>query len=394
MIKYLCLLLIVVLIGCKESSQKTKSLETKLPLVSQNKEDTITGIQYAQGFQIKTQGKITFVQVNSPWPNAKTPFTYVLINKRYKEALKDSLDYFRNTYDALIFTPVDRVIATSTTQIPAFNLLEVSDHLIGFPETDYISSPMIRKRIESGQIKELGTNETLNEELIIASQADLFIGFGVSGQNKSYSTIAKAGIPVVYNGDWVEETPLGKAEWIKFMGAFFAKQQEADRIFNTVVTEYNNAKKLAANATVQPTVISGSMFKDIWYVPAGESWLAQFFKDANANYLWQDSSGKGSLSLNFETVLLKARTTDYWIGSGQFTSYKQLEQSNPHYQQFDFFKQRNIYTYALSMGDKGGMLYYELAPTRPDMVLKDIIYILHPNLLPNYNTVFFKPLQP
>lgn len=394
MIKHLCFLLVAILIGCKESHQKAEASETKVFPALQANLDTVTSVKYAQGFEINTKGYITYLKIKSPWPDAKTPFIYALVNKQHKEKLKDSIDYLRDNFDALIFTPVENVIATSTTHIPAFELLEVSDHLIGFPETDYVSSPTIRKRIESGQIKELGANESLNEEVIIASQPDLFIGFGVSGQNKSYNTISKAGIPVVYNGDWMEETPLGKAEWIKFMGAFFEKQQEADSIFNSVVTGYQKAKELAAKAISQPTVISGSMFKDIWYVPAGESWLAQFFKDANANYLWKDSSGSGSLSLNFETVLMKAQHADFWIGSGQFTSYNQLKETNPHYKQFDFFKQNNIYTYGLSTGDKGGMLYYELAPTRPDMVLKDIIHILHPNLSPNYTTVFFKPLQP
>src|SRR5690606_41461939 len=104
---------------------------------------------------------------------------------------------------------------------------------------------------------------SLNEEVVIALEPDLFIGFGVSRQNKSYNTISKAGIPVVYNGDWVEETPLGKAEWIKFMGAFIGKSKQANQIFNTIVSEYNKAKKLALKASSQPTVISGSMFKDI-----------------------------------------------------------------------------------------------------------------------------------
>lgn len=394
MIKYLCFLLVVVLIGCKQSNQNAENTKAGAPLTLPANQDTVSSVKYAQGFDIKTQGFITYLEVKSPWPNAKKPFTYALINKKHKEELKDSIDYLRDHFDALIFTPVEKVIATSTTHIPAFELLDVSDHLIGFPETDYVSSPVIRERIDNGQIKELGTNESLNEEVVIALQPDLFIGFGVSSQNKSYNTISKAGIPVVYNGDWVEETPLGKAEWIKFMGALFGKQQKAAHIFNSVVFEYHNAKKLAAKATSQPTIISGSMFKDIWYVPAGESWLAQFFKDANANYIWKDSNGSGSLSLNFETVLIKAQHADYWIGSGQFTSYTQLTETNPHYEQFDFFKQKNIYTYGLSIGDKGGMQYYELAPTRPDMVLKDIIHILHPDLLPDYTTVFFKPLQP
>lgn len=394
MIKQFCFLLIVLLIGCKESDQSKENSISKAFSSIKISQDIEPTVNYAQGFEIQKQGLITYIKVSSPWPQAETPLVYTLISKQHKEELKDSLDILRDQSDALIFTPVQKVIATSTTHIPAFELLEVADHLIGFPETKYVSSSDIRKRIEEGKVKELGSNESLNEEVIIASGADLLIGFGISGQNKSYNTIFKSGIPVVYNGDWVEETPLGKAEWIKFMGAFFEKQQEADSIFNVVVTQYQKAKALAAKSTSKPTVISGSMFKDIWYVPSGESWLAQFFKDANANYLWKDSTGSGSLSLNFESVLTKAQHAEYWIGSGQFTSYSQLKATNQHYKQFDFFKKKNIYTYALNKGDKGGMLYYELAPTRPDMVLKDIIHILHPDLLPNYTTVFFKPLQP
>lgn len=395
MIKHLCSILAVLLISCKQSPEKLKVSEGQN--ISHDNHLSLPDeaeVKYAQGFRISNQGSLTYIEVKSPWPDAEAPFTYVLISKDHKEQLKDSLPYLRSTYDGIVFTPVQSVIATSTTHIPAFELLDVSEHLIGFPGTDYISSPKLRERIKSGQIRELGKNESLNEEVIIAAEPDLLIGFGVSGQNKTYNTLSMAGIPVVYNGDWVEETPLGKAEWIKFMGAFFEKQQEADRIFNSVVSEYQKAKQLAKEATTQPTVISGSMFKDIWYAPAGESWLARFFKDANADYLWKDSSGSGSLSLNFETILTVGQHADFWIGSGQFTSYNQLKGMNSHYTQFDFFKKKKIYTYGLTTGDKGGMLYYELAPNRPDMVLKDIIHILHPELLPNYQTVFFKPLLP
>lgn len=395
MTKYLCLISVVLWISCKQSAEKLNVTQHQNTAAKKQSSASVAAeVEYAKGFQMKVEGALTYIELKAPWPDADHSFTYVLINKDQKTQLKDSLDYLKNTFDALIFTPVQRVIATSTTHIPAFELLEVSESLIGFPGTDYISSPALRDRIKNGQIRELGKNESLNEEVIISAQPDLLIGFGVSGQNKTYNTLSKAGIPVVYNGDWVEETPLGKAEWIKFMGAFFEKQQEADRIFNSVVSEYQKATQLADNATHQPTVISGSMFKDIWYAPAGESWLAHFFKDANADYLWKDSRGSGSLSLNFETVLIKAKQADYWIGSGQFTSYDQLRGMNPHYTQFDFFEKKKIYTYGRTLGDKGGMLYYELAPTRPDVVLKDIIHILHPGLLPDHKPVFFKPLQP
>ncbi|MEL4307519.1 ABC transporter substrate-binding protein [Joostella sp. CR20] len=387
-INSLFLLLLIFFTACKEAPKNSSNLNSEE--VETTDKNTSVNVEYAQGFSISKNENFTTVEVTSPWPNANKAYTYALVPK---EKL-NSITFDANAYDAIIATPVTRLVATSTTHIPAIELLNIENTLIGFPGTNYISSEPIRNKIDNGSVKELGLNEAINTEVLISLEPELVMGFTVDGENKTYKNIANAGIPVVYNGDWVEETPLGKAEWIKLFGVFFNKEKQADSIFNEIATAYNNAKKLALQTEVQPTVFSGSMFKDIWYAPAGESWVAHFLKDANANYTWKNSKGTGSLSLNFESVLEKAKTTEYWIGPGQFTSYNQLKETNTHYTQFDTFKNKKIFTYSLTTGATGGLLYYELAPNRPDLVLKDIIKILHPNVLPNYEPVFFKPLQP
>ncbi|WP_456867414.1 ABC transporter substrate-binding protein [Galbibacter sp. BG1] len=374
--------------ACKETPKKNTQITNNI--VKQKEKFDALPIKYAKGFTIEKHEKITVVKVNAPWPSANKTFTYALISREnFKTITLDA-----SKYDAVIPIPVKRMVATSTTHIPSIEALGIENTLIGFPGTDYISSKPIREKIEAGKVKDLGLNESLNTEVLINLEPDLVMGFTVEGENKTYENIINSGTPVVYNGDWVEATPLGKAEWIKFFGAFFNKQKAADSIFNNIAKSYNQAKELASKAHKTPSVLSGSMFKDIWYAPAGESWVAHFLKDANANYIWKDSFGSGSLSLNFESVLAKAKTTDYWIGPGQFTSYNQLQESNIHYTQFDAYKNKNIYTYSLTVGATGGLLYYELAPNRPDLVLKDIIHILHPEILSDYNPVFFKPLKP
>ena len=135
------------------------------------------------------------------------------------------------------------------------------------------------------------------------------------------------------------------------------------------------------------------MSKDIWNLPAGESFVAQFLKDANLNYLWKDSKGKGSLSLSFESVFDTGKNADFWIAPGYFSSKEQLLQSNQIYAEFTAFKNDSIYTPSTKKGKTGGVIYYELAPTRPDLVLKDIIKITNPNLLPNYELTFFEKMQ-
>jgi len=215
----------------------------------------------------------------------------------------------------------------------------------------------------------------------------------VDGKNSTFSILQNAGIPVLYNSDWTETSPLGKAEWIKFFGALFNKEKQANSIFNTIETDYLLAKEIAATAKEKPTVISGAMFKDIWYMPQGESWGAQFIEDANGNYLWSDSKGTGSLSLSLESVLEKGHGADIWIGPGQFTRFEDLQNASQAYTQFNAFKNKEVYTYNLKKGEKGGSIYFELAPNRPDLVLKDMIKILHPELLPEHSLYFFNKLQ-
>ena len=295
--------------------------------------------------------------------------------------------------DAIIPIPVERIIVTSTTHIPALEALGVEHTLVGFPETRYISSPKTRRCIDQGKVAELGANESLNTEISISLDPDLVVGFGIDNQNKAYRSIESTGIPVVYNGDWTEESPLGKAEWIKFFAPFFELESKADSIFNSIEANYLASVKLAKSAQKQPSVLSGALYKDIWYLPAGESWAAQFIKDANADYLWGHTKGTGSLSLSLETVLTQADNAEFWISPSQYSTYYEMEKANDHYLIFNAFKKRNIYTFARTRGETGGLLYYELAPNRPDIVLRDLIHIFHPQLLPDYQLYFFKPLE-
>lgn len=368
-------------VSCKQVQKENNPFETAPEKVSVN---------YAKGFTIeKSASGITLIKITSPWPNAETAFTYALVSKD-KMA---SITLNKDAYDAIIPVPVNNLVVTSTTHIPALEALGVLDRLTGFPDTQYISSKIARKRIDAGDIKELGNNESINTEMVVALHPELVVGFGIDAQNKAYETIQRSHIPVVYNGDWTEETPLGKAEWIKFFALFFQKEKEAELIFSEIEKSYLAAKNIAQSAGQTPTVMSGAMYKDIWYLPGGKSWASQFIKDANAQYLWKETTETGSLSLSWEGVLEKASKADFWIAPAQFTAYDDMKTSSPHYQQFNAFKNKKVFTFSNTLGETGGLLYYELAPQRPDLVLKDLIHILHPEVLPNHELFFFKPLE-
>ena len=364
-----------------------KPEKSKKDIIVSNTQKEIT---YAKGFTIKKQESgVNIINITSPWPNAKNAFTYALIPK--DKAAFITLN--KDDYDAIVLVPIETVVVTSTTHIPVLEALNVEQKLVGFPDTEYISSSKTRVLINSGQVKELGENESINTEMLLELQPELVIGFSIDNQNKTYETIQRANIPVVYNGDWTEETPLGKAEWIKFFAPFFGLEEKADFIFSEIETAYTSAKELAKKAKNSPTVLSGAIYKDVWYLPGGNSWAAQFLKDANATYIYEDVKETGSLSLSWESVLEKGKNADFWISPSQFTTYSNMAESTPHYTQFDAFKNKKIFTFASTTGETGGLLYYELAPNRPDLVLKDLIHILHPELLTDYNTYFFKPLE-
>ena len=368
-------------LGCKERKKET------LPI---SLTPSITAINYAKGFSIEKLGSgVTIINILSPWPGAESTFKYALVPK----SKLGSMTLDKEEFDAIIGVPVTQIVTTSTTHIPSLESLGVIDALKGFPDTQYVSSKMARQRIDQGLIKDLGNNESINTEMVIELNPEVVIGFSISNQNKAYETVQRSNIPVVYNGDWTEETPLGKAEWIKFFGPFFQKEQEADSIFKTIAASYNQAKSLAKRSKVKPSVLCGALYKDVWYLPGGNSWAAKFLEDANAYYPWSQSDQTGSLNLSIESVLVTGVDTDYWISPSQFTSYQELKDANRHYLSFKAFQNKNIYTFAKTKGDTGGLLFYELAPNRPDLVLKDLIHIFHPEVLPEHELFFYKPLN-
>lgn len=357
-------------IGCKKEQ----------PSVKKNIPPTLTQIKYAKGFNIVTENGKRYLVLKRVFQDA---------TKGFKFELSDKNDIAKNK----LKVPVEKLVVTSTTHVPMVELLGSEHAIVGFPNTKYVSSKKTRALIDNGTITELGSEQSMNTEILLDLDPELIVGFALHPNNKLYNNIKKTGIPVVFDGDWLEETPLGRAEWIKFFGVLLGKEKEADSIFNTIAKNYNEAKQIAQKSTAKPTILSGSLFKDVWYVPAGKSFTAQYFADANLDYLWKETEGAGSLQLSFESVLDKGQTADYWIGCGLYTTREQMINTNKHYNKFTPFTKDKIYTNSLVKGATGGIEYFEFAPVRPDLVLKDLIKITNPELLKDYKLRFFSLVE-
>ena len=351
-----------------------------------SKPTTGNAIQYAKGLSIYKYEGFSVVKVTNPWPKATKDYTYVLQENGTK--IPDSL-----AQNTIIPVPLKKVIVTSTTHIPSLEMLGVETTLAGFPNLDLISSEKVRTLIDQKKVREIGVGQNLNTEVIIDIAPDVIVGYGIDNNNPSLDNLQKSGLKVILNGDWNEQSPLGKAEWIKFFGALYGMESKADLIFSSIEKDYKNTLEIAQKANSKPTVLSGAMFENQWYLPQGESWGSVLISQAGGNYLWNDTKGSGSLSLPFEAVFEKAEKADFWIGPGQFISLKEMSDSNTHYGQFAAFKNKNVYSYSTKKGKTGGLIYFELAPNRPDWVLKDIVKILHPELLPLHQLYFFEKLK-
>ncbi|MDX1462220.1 MAG: ABC transporter substrate-binding protein [Marinirhabdus sp.] len=379
------LMLFVLLSGCKTENESKKKTIVEAPKELEA-EVHKTNVQFAEGFKVKQYEGYKKLTLKNLWPGSDKEFNFILV--------KDA-DNFKSKkkFDGIIEVPLKSIVVTSTTHIPSLEMLGVEDRLVGFPNLDYISSEKTIQRIDAGEIMELGKNEDLNTELLVELQPDLMVTFAIDSDNSSAERIQEIGIPVLYNGDWNETTPLGKAEWIKFFGVLMGKEKTADSIFNRIKIDYTNAKNVAGQSESKPTVLSGAMYRDLWHLPQGGSWAAQLIADANGEYLWNDTEGTGSSSLNVESVLEKGKNAQYWIGPGQFTSLDQMKEAHSAYEQFDAYQNNNVYSFTNKKGANGGVLYYELAPNRPDMVLKDIGKILHPELFPDHELYFFTKIE-
>ncbi len=366
-INKLFFVILIVFISCEKKETTTSNEDSKY-------------IKYAKKFDIKENETNYLLTIYSPFPDSDLKFEYI-INKAS----------FANSTG--INTPINKIVVTSTTNISMVELLGKENTLVGFPHTDFISSTKTRKRVDTGEIQEIGVDENLNTEVVLSIKPEAIIAYSMNPGNKSLATLERLGIPVLYNGAWLEKSPLGRAEWIKVFGILFDQKEKADQIFNQIEENYNTAKAIAKTEIKKPTAVSGALFNSSWFLPAGDSYVAQLYRDANIDYLWNTSEGTGSLSLNYENVLLKAKEAQLWLDPGYFSNKKDLIQGSELHDNFDAFKNDNIYTFTNKKGPTGGIIYYEQGPTRPDLVLKDLIKISHPELLTDYQLTFYEKMK-
>jgi iron complex transport system substrate-binding protein len=343
-------------------------------------------IHYAHGFSIEYYDHYKMVSVLNHLASSTDTLHYLLVPEGYPAP---------TGYPGaqVIHTPVRSIIAMSSMHIALADFAGVSDRITGLGSLAYVSSPEVRKNIKDGKVTAVGIDAGMNDELILTMHPGVLIAMGNPDAGFGrYKTLTDAGVPVLLNAEWLESTPLGRAEWVKLMGALVDKEDLVNKKFDSVAGAYNSLAQIGRGASGKPHVIIGMPYKGSWFMPAGESYMAEFLRDAGAAYKWSDSKGVGSLALNFESVAPEALMAEYWLNVGYVDSKKEITDKDTRYGSFRSFRTGNVYNNNKMTNDQGSNDYWESGAVNPQIVLADMIRIMHPGLLPGHQLVYYKQL--
>ena len=376
--------LLILLVACQQTQNQSAKSEASDPV------KTVTSftpeITYAKHFTIAVHENFKSVIVKNPWVEDDTLFSYVLYPKEM--AAPFSVEWA----DFVIPVPIDEVVTTSSPHIGLVGLLGELDKITGVSNDRYVYNSHIYKKISEGQILQVGSLKDSNLEILLDLSPDLVMKTGVDNVRNEDERLIEAGVPVSYNIEWMEKNMLARAEWIKFVGAFFNKDEKADSIFRSIEKEYLKARAITADIDLRPDIMTGNNFKGTWYLPGSDSYLTRLIHDAGGDYYYKNEKSTGSLPLSFEVVLDNLIESDFWIGP-RAESLKELEMLDERYTLFKAFRDGNVYTFNKRMSENGGNDYWESGMARPDLILKDVIKIFHPGLLPNHQLYYYKKLQ-
>ena len=285
--------------------------------------------------------------------------------------------------------PIQRTICMTALQLSNFTILDAHDVVKGLTGTKNLFNKDILARVSDGRIVKIGMEGNFDTEMVLAANPQVI--FISPSKRGGYDAIKETGITLVPHLGYQELDPLGQAEWIKFVGMFIGREKEANEVFAGIEQRYNTLKQAAAAATSRPTVFSGEMHYGNWHAVGGKNYLAQIFRDAGADYVIRDEETSGE-NLEFEQMYALAAKADYWriLNSypGEF-SYDALKASEPRNELFKAYKEKKVIYCNMKQTP-----YYEMSPVEPDLLLKDLVAIFHPELVEkDYQPTFYHLLE-
>jgi iron complex transport system substrate-binding protein len=327
---------------------------------------------YAEGFTVTYTPTARLIDIRDPQQESAQSFHYALVPEG--TAPQDIPEGY-----TVIGTPVRSAICMTSLQLSNFIKLDARECVVGITSTRHLFDEKMNRQLKEGKTVRIGIEGNFDSEVIMSIEPDVI--FISPFKRGGYDILRDVDIPLIPHLGYKEMTPLGQAEWIKFIGMFIGKEEQANTLFAAIETRYNELKALAAKQPKRPVIFSGEMRGGNWYAVGGKSFLTQIFKDAGGDYFLKDDPHSGGVTLDYETVYNQAENADYWriVNSynGEF-SYDALRSEDSRYADFRAFRDKGIIY--CNMRRKP---FYESMPVEPELVLSDFIHVFHPGLLPD-----------
>lgn len=336
----------------------------------------------------KREGSVVLTILN-PWQGASgISHIYHLVKRG--DPVPDNLDS-----SEVIFVPLKKIICMSTTHLGMIVALGEENSVKAVSGTGFVFSKKVLKMIEDGDIDDVGYEGNLNNELVIKIAPDLIMMYGVGGESAGYvGKLKELGMKVLFNADYLEKDPLSKAEWIKVFGALYCREELADSIFNSEIESYDSLRLyIEKSNTIRPKIMLGLPYKDTWYISPGNSFISRLIEDAGGEYLWKDTESSVSMPFGIENVYLKALTADYWLNTGAAKTKNEISAVDKRLEDLPCFKQGKLFNNNNRLTEAGGNDYWESGSVYPHIILKDIASILHPELFPDYQAVYYRNIK-
>ena len=352
--------------------------------------DSGTEVNYVAGrFSLQKNDSCTILTISDPWQGAEG------VRHEYYLVKKDENRNISADPESVIQVPVTRLICTSTTHLAMVSALGEEDAVAGVSGAGFIYNATLAEKIRKGLIKDVGFETGLNSELLIRCNPDLIMMYGIGSESAGQvARVKELGYKVMFNADYLETDPLGKAEWIKVFGALFCRENKADSIFALVAESYNHLKKfIEQNTSEKPAVLLGMPFRDTWFISPGNSYISNLIRDAGGKYMWQDTESSVSMPFSLESVYLKSLKADYWINTGSAGSKNEIASFDKRLSSIPAFRNGKLYNNNRRISPGGGNDYWESGAINPHVILKDIASILHPELFQDYELYYYRKIE-
>lgn len=355
-------------------------------------------IDYAVGLEVSYFNNYKVVRATTPWPGAgpEDAFEYVLV-----QCGTPAPEGFENAQ--FIEVPTGNLITLSATQLPHISELGLIDKLIGIEYAAYITNEEVRDLVAAGEVIEVGGSPTLDIELVLEAEPSIVMSYSAGiPEYDSHPILLEAGVFVAMNNEWVEVSPLGRAEWLKFTALFYNEEAAANALFDEREAQYQELTALVADLSEdeKPLILPNafSAYSEAWNIPGDGSYIGQLVHDAGGRLVLGDSpesSGQtGSVPFDFEVVYEEGLEADFWV-LGEFGVFTldDLLALDERYADFAPVANGTIWNNNALVNEDGGNAYWEEGVTHPEILLADLIAILHPDLLPDYVPTFYRPIE-